>query len=137
MQNPDQPKIEPQGPKIVPPYSLRLVVAICGLELAAMEAGLALQGSTADSWHWVIRWTAKVSAVVFLVTFLASTIRRVWPRPWTGRLLRERRYWGLSFAGSQAIHLVAIWVGYRWFPSTMGPVNLMFWGGAIAYLLPH
>jgi len=30
--------------------------------------------------------------------------------------------------------LAAIWVGYRWFSSTMGPVNFMFWGGAIAYL---
>ncbi len=56
----------------------------------------------------VIRLTARTSLVLFLFAFTASAMARLWPGPRTQWLLRHRRAFGLAFAFSHAMHLVAI-----------------------------
>jgi DMSO/TMAO reductase YedYZ heme-binding membrane subunit len=46
--------------------------------------------------------------VLFSVVFAASSLRKLWRNGATGWLLRQRRYLGLSFAISHALHLAAI-----------------------------
>ena len=55
-----------------------------------------------------IRGTARTSLALLLVVFPASPLARLWPRPATRWLLRNRRYLGLSLAVSQGFHLVFI-----------------------------
>jgi sulfoxide reductase heme-binding subunit YedZ len=52
-----------------------------------------------------LRATARTSVALFLVTFAASSLRRLWPNRATGWLLRNRRYLGDSFAVSHFVHL--------------------------------
>ena len=56
----------------------------------------------------VIRVTARSSLVLFCLAFGAAAIARLWPNAWTRWQRRNRRYLGLSFAASHAIHAVAI-----------------------------
>jgi len=56
----------------------------------------------------VIRFTARTSLVLFCLAFSAAALARLWPNTSTRWLRRNRRYLGVSFATSHAIHLVAI-----------------------------
>jgi DMSO/TMAO reductase YedYZ heme-binding membrane subunit len=80
------------------------------------------------------RWTARAALPLFLITYLASSVYRLTPNDVTGALLRQRRQWGLAFALSHSIHLVALLVNitlYR--PRPL--VSLA--GGALAYLFVY
>jgi DMSO/TMAO reductase YedYZ heme-binding membrane subunit len=56
----------------------------------------------------VIRATARTSLLFFAPAFAATGLRKLWRAPASAWLLRNRRYVGLSFAFSHAIHLAAI-----------------------------
>ena len=56
----------------------------------------------------VIRFTARSSLLLFCLAFSAAALARLWPNGWTRWQRRNRRYLGLSFAASHAIHAIAI-----------------------------
>jgi DMSO/TMAO reductase YedYZ heme-binding membrane subunit len=56
----------------------------------------------------VIRATARTSLLFFCLAFSAAALHQLWPNDWTRWQRRNRRYLGLSFAASHAIHAVAI-----------------------------
>src|SRR5215468_3031985 len=49
--------------------------------------------------------TARVSAIIFLFVFSASSWRRLSAGEWSASLLKNRRRLGLTFAYSHTIHL--------------------------------
>jgi methionine sulfoxide reductase heme-binding subunit len=85
----------------------RLVAAAAAV-LSLMAVGLVLASPDVAGVRSVIRWTARTSLVLFLLTFTASAAWRRWPSAWTRWQLANRRYLGLSFAVSHGVHLIAI-----------------------------
>ncbi len=74
---------------------------------------VALAVATGDP-REVIRWTARSSLVFFALAYVARPATQLWPRPWTKRLLRERKWIGDGFAVSHLAHLLAIiWLASR------------------------
>lgn len=69
---------------------------------------LAAHGEGEEGLRVVIRATARSSFALFLAAFVASALRRFWPNAITVWLRGNRRYLGVSFALSHAIHLFAI-----------------------------
>lgn len=69
---------------------------------------LATQGIAEEGLRVVIRATARTSFTLFILVFSAAALRRFWPNSVTQWLRGNRRYLGVSFAVSQAIHLLAI-----------------------------
>ena len=61
-----------------------------------------------DGVRMVIRFTARTSLLFFCLAFSAAALARLWPNAWTRWQRRNRRYLGLTFAASHAIHAVAI-----------------------------
>ena len=55
-----------------------------------------------------IRITARTSAILFLLAFTASSAYRLWPNRATKWIRRNRRYLGVGFAGSHAVHAAFI-----------------------------
>ena len=55
-----------------------------------------------------IRLTARTSLALFLLAFTASALVRLRPSPFTHWLRANRRYVGVSFAVSHAVHLAAV-----------------------------
>ncbi len=76
--------------------------------LAASIAAHLLAGGGAEGHRAVIRLTARTSLVLFLMSFVASSLVRLAPSPATRWMIRNRRYLGVSFAMSHLIHAVAI-----------------------------
>src|SRR5580700_11944411 len=56
----------------------------------------------------VIRFTARTSLLLFCLAFGAAALARLWPNAWTRWQRRNRRYLGVTFAASHAIHAIAI-----------------------------
>lgn len=79
---------------------------------------LATLGWDTEGYRMVIRATARTSLALFLTAFLASSLLARWPGDLTRWLRRNRRYFGLSFAMSHAIHLAAIVTLARTDPAT-------------------
>lgn len=79
-----------------------------GATLLLMAAAVLWMQPDVQGLRMLIRLTARTSLVLFLLAFTASSAARLWPNAWTRWQLRQRRYFGLGFALSHAIHGAAI-----------------------------
>src|SRR5579862_5883945 len=77
--------------------------------LVAMATALAVgHRFEVDGIRLVIRATARTSLLLFTLAFSAGALATLWPSGWTRWQRRNRRYLGLSFAVSHALHAAAI-----------------------------
>jgi DMSO/TMAO reductase YedYZ heme-binding membrane subunit len=87
----------------------------------------------------VIRFTARSSLLLFCLAFGAAALARLWPNAWTRWQRRNRRYLGLSFAASHAIHAVAIIVFANMDPAgfaeATSPASYIFGGIGYAVII--
>src|SRR5579871_5548494 len=67
-----------------------------------------MRGFEVDGIRMVIRFTARTSLLFFCLAFSAAALARLWPNVYTRWQRRNRRYLGVSFAASHALHAVAI-----------------------------
>jgi hypothetical protein len=104
------------------------------LSALAIGAALATGATPSDDALLAARWTARAALPIFLLTYLASSFYRLAPNDMTRSLLRQRRQWGLAFALSHSIHLVALLINITLYR----PRPLMsLAGGALAYLFVY
>lgn len=106
-------------------HGWRLFSLLSLLVLIATALTLWTQPQWVEALRSAIRTTARTSFALFLATFLASSLAALVPSGFTRGLLRERRYLGLAFAFSHAVHAVLIILYLRFFPET-------FWHGRSA-----
>ncbi|MBR0972962.1 MULTISPECIES: hypothetical protein [Bradyrhizobium] len=86
----------------------RLLAAFC-LSLIVLSLWIAsMRQFEVEGVRMVIRFTARSSLLLFCLAFSAAALARLWPNSWTRWQRRNRRYLGLSFAASHAIHAGAI-----------------------------
>jgi DMSO/TMAO reductase YedYZ heme-binding membrane subunit len=86
----------------------RLLAAL-SLSLIALSLWIAsMRQFEVEGVRMVIRFTARSSLLLFCLAFSAAALAQLWPNSWTRWQRRNRRYLGLSFAASHAIHGVAI-----------------------------
>jgi methionine sulfoxide reductase heme-binding subunit len=106
------------------------LVAALTLILIALSVWIAgMRQFEVDGVRMVIRFTARTSLLLFCLAFSAAALTRLWPNPWTRWQRRNRRYLGLSFAASHAIHAMVI---IRF--AAMAPADYMTATSAATYL---
>jgi DMSO/TMAO reductase YedYZ heme-binding membrane subunit len=98
------------------------LIALC-LWLANMHA------FDVDGVRMVIRFTARTSLLFFCLAFSAAALWRLWPNAWTHWQRRNRRYLGVTFAGSHALHAIAI-VAF----AEMDPAGFKAMTSAVTYI---
>lgn len=106
---------------------LLATAAVCGAYLAAT-------GFSDETLRVLLRLTARVSFMLFLVVFVARPLRQLVPADWTRRLLRERRSIGIAFAAVHTVHLALIAWRFSAFPELEYAVSGGVVGG-LAYAL--
>jgi len=114
------------------------LLAVLTLSLAALSLWIAsMRQFEVEGVRMVIRFTARSSLLLFCLAFSAASLARLWPNAWTRWQRRNRRYLGLSFAVSHAIHAVAIVVFTRMDPAgfaeATSPASYIF--GGIGYAM--
>lgn len=105
--------------------------------LLALYAGLGSGSDQVESWQLAARWTARAGFPIFIITYAASSLARLWPTDVTRTLWRDRRWWGLGFASTHTIHLVALLTYLKVSGDTRPLGVLLFAGGAytVMYLM--
>jgi sulfoxide reductase heme-binding subunit YedZ len=58
-----------------------------------------------DSFGFVLRWSARLALVIYLLIFCARPLRQLGTHPVGRSLVRNRRYLGISFAAVMTVHL--------------------------------
>ncbi|MCE1117169.1 MULTISPECIES: ferric reductase-like transmembrane domain-containing protein [Pseudomonas] len=107
------------------PCGWKLFAILAAMILLMTAAVLAAYPPGAEGLRSAIRATARSSFVLFLLTFLASSMVTLLPGAASRQLLRERRYLGLAFAFSHTVHGVLIYRYAQHFPE-------LFWAGRTA-----
>lgn len=105
------------------------------LLIAAFGSIVSAYGTDEHGLRVLVRATARISFLVFLPVYVASSVRRLWPNDFTRWLLRNRRHLGVSFFVAHMLHLDAILMlsvllgdAFVW-----EPVSVVF--GGLAYVL--
>jgi DMSO/TMAO reductase YedYZ heme-binding membrane subunit len=112
-------------------FPIGLAIALSGL---AVAFGFGWGSGLLEQWQLAARYTARVGLPLFLITYCASSLARLWPGDGTRAILRHRRQWGLSFALTHSVHLMALAL-YNAVAGTMpSATTLMGGGGAYALL---
>lgn len=111
---------------------ITLAVALLSLWLASMR------GFEVDGVRLTVRFTARASLVLFCLVYAASALARLWPAAPVRWLRRNRRFVGLGFAGSHAVHAVAI-VAFAVmapadFRAATSPASFIFGGIGYAFI---
>ena len=85
------------------------LLALLTLVLAGLCVWIAgMRQFEVDGVRMVIRFTARTSLLFFCLAFSAAALARLVPNAYTRWQLRNRRYLGLAFAASHALHAGAI-----------------------------
>jgi methionine sulfoxide reductase heme-binding subunit len=84
------------------------LTGVLSLLLVAMAAAILLVHPDVEGLRLVIRSTARTSLVLFALAFAARALFDLAPGSLTRWQRLNRRYLGVSFAASHAIHLVAL-----------------------------
>jgi len=88
-----------------------------------------------DAVHIVMRVTARMAVVLFLLAFSASSVAQLWPSAWTRWQRRNRRYLGVSFAVAHFTHFLAILSLRVIAPDHFATIPAVTWiFGGIAYV---
>ncbi|MBN8841807.1 MAG: hypothetical protein J0H88_01060 [Sphingomonadales bacterium] len=103
--------------------------------LSAMVAIIFAMDSGVEGVRLAVRATARTSLALFLIAFTASALMRLRPGDATRWTLRNRRWFGLGFAWSHLLHLLAIlWLFGNYAGQVPAPPMATVVGGGIAYV---
>src|SRR5580698_8298123 len=110
------------------------LTGLLSLLLAAMAAGFLAFHPDVEGLRLVIRATARTSLVLFALAFGAAAMAELAPSDVTRWQRRNRRYLGVSFAVSHAVHLAALIglarVDNELFWALTNPANIVLAGTA-------
>src|ERR1700689_4993499 len=100
------------------------------LTLTALSLWIAgMRAFEVEGVRMVIRFTARTSLLFFCLAFSAGALAQLWPNGGTRWQRRNRRYLGVTFAGSHALHAIAI-AGF----AVMDPSGFMAATSAASYI---
>ena len=104
-----------------------------GAGIAALAAGFLLASEQIEQWRLATRYTARVGFPLLILAYVARPLTQVWRGGLSKALLQKRKYFGLGFAFSHTIHLVAL---VTFFAVSGEPVDwIAVVGGGWGYLL--
>lgn len=108
---------------------------LAGLSAAvlALLIGLSAGGDPVEDWQLAARYTARTSFLIFILVYCARPIDQLVRSRLTHSLMRRRRWLGLGFALSHAVHLVTLLIALRVSATTPDALTLV--GGGISYAL--
>ena len=108
------------------------------LLLVVMTAGFLAPHPDVEGVRLVVRATARTSLVLFALAFSAAALVQLMPSDMTRWQRRNRRYLGVSFAVSHALHLAALIALVRsdsaLFWTLTNPANIVLAGTAYLFI---
>ena len=92
-------------------------------------------GFTEEGWRLVIRWSARLAAICFSISFMASAFHQWMKNSFSFWVLMNRKYWGISFAILHLVHLSSLFVlQYVFHPVFTLAAKTSLMAGGLAYV---
>jgi DMSO/TMAO reductase YedYZ heme-binding membrane subunit len=113
------------------------IVTACAVTMCAVIVGcLAYAGVGEAGLRLTLRMSARISFVLFIITFLASPLHAIAPGPVTERLRASRRSLGLAFALAHSTAGVCLAIYLSAYPDSFYAVTypLQRIGGTVGFL---
>jgi sulfoxide reductase heme-binding subunit YedZ len=111
-------------------YPFQIVTLII---VVSLVWAIVAYGQTVDAAQAMTRFTARISLLIFSLVFAASALHKLFRSDFTAELLRNRRQWGVSFAFSHTVHLLAIITFFRLSGNPPPLLSVIF--GGLGYVL--
>lgn len=86
-------------------YLFSFIALVLGVAVFAI---LYSGGFDVEAIRLSVRQTARISLVLYLAAFCASSLHKIWPGEGTAWLVRNRRWFGLGFAFSHLLHAIVL-----------------------------
>ena len=116
-------------------WSWQLVAVIVGGSFLLFALLMIIYGFTETGIRHEIRWTARISVVLFSLAFAASGIHRFLQNSLSFWLLMNRKYLGISFAIIHLTHLFFLGIlQFNFHPVFERAKTISLLGGGLAYL---
>jgi methionine sulfoxide reductase heme-binding subunit len=116
----------------------RLLATLTAILIALCIWIAGMRQFEAEGVRMVIRFTARSSLLLFCLAFSAGSLARLRPNAWTRWQRRNRRYLGLGFAASHALHAIAIGtfgtIDPAGFAAATSPASYIFGGIGYAFI---
>ena len=84
------------------------LLAGIGFGLGALLLGFAVGDDLAERWQLAARWTARAGFPLLIAAYVARPLVQLAPSDTAKGLLARRKWFGLGFAASHTVHLVAL-----------------------------
>ena len=104
------------------------------LGLMAIAFAFASHTDLVKQWHYAANYTARVGFPLLIAAYVARPLVELTRSDWAKFLLARRKYFGLGFAISHTIHLVALVMAIEVSGVGKGLVTYVVGGGAYAML---
>ncbi|ASJ91930.1 ferric reductase-like transmembrane domain-containing protein [Porphyrobacter sp. CACIAM 03H1] len=92
-----------------PAITGRILFLLIASAIGVVVMGVLYAGTfSVESIRFAVRLTARFSLALFLIAFCASALQKLWPSSSTAFLVRNRRWFGLSFAFSHLMHALLL-----------------------------
>ncbi len=112
-----------------------LVKFILGLSALLFALLYWTGGFTEASTRAAIRWSARISVLMFCLAFGASSIHYFMKNSFSFWILMNRKYWGISFAIIHLVHLAFLGVlQYFFHPVFTLAASISLFAGGMAYV---
>lgn len=113
-------------------YPLQIVTFFI---VASLLWAIFTYGQSIEAAQAMTRFTARISLLIFALVFSASALHKLFRNQYTAELLRNRRQFGIGFAYSHTVHLLAIIIFVRLSGGEAPMLSLIF--GGLAYLFMY
>lgn len=99
------------------------------LGLGALSLGLVVGADRVEGWQLAARWTSRAGFPLLMLAYVARPLTQIWRSDIAKALLKRRKYFGLGFALSHTVHLVALII-YLQISGLPAPILTLYGGGA-------
>jgi len=109
-------------------------LGVASFSMGAAAIWLSIVGPVDDNIRGTLRHSVQLAYVILLVVLLARPLQQLLRKPWSAKLLRNRRLFGVAFAGAMTAHLALILFRYNSVPELSLSLSGS-WIGITAYTL--
>ena len=104
-------------------------IVLTGIAAAGLHV---MDGRSVESLDFTLRASGRIAFLVLVTAFAARPLQELLRKPWTAKLLRNRRQVGVAFAGIHTGHLVVILYKVYLLPD-LALVDIVSHSGIVVY----
>jgi DMSO/TMAO reductase YedYZ heme-binding membrane subunit len=115
--------------------NITVFVVVTAVVASLMYAIALDEGTDGTALHTMLRASGRLSTLIFLLVFITRPLHQLIAKPWSRRLLQNRRSIGISFAAAHSVHLsLILWLWQSVPDEVFSMVTIVIGGGGFVLM---